>query len=86
MANRTVAQMFQATCIIYMSLVAEAGAAPTPKVVACLNVCANVQLSCAQPTLQMQADRRTIKDLNIVRACNAADLKCDRRCRASRIK
>jgi len=65
-----------------MGATVEAGAAAaTPKVVACLNACATVQLACAQPTLQMAAEQRTIKDLNIVRACNAADLKCDRRCR-----
>jgi hypothetical protein len=82
MAKRSVVRMFQGACIIYAGLVAVAGAAPTAKVVACLNACANVQLTCAQPTLQMPAEKRTIKDLNIVRACNAADLKCDRRCRA----
>jgi hypothetical protein len=82
MTKRIGARIFQGTCIVYMGLVADAGAAPTPKVIACLNACANVQLACAQPTLQMPAEQRTIKDLNIVRACNAADLKCDRRCRA----
>jgi hypothetical protein len=81
MSKRTVARMFQGACIIYVGLIAQAGAATSPKVLACLNACANVQLACAQPTLQMPAAQRTIKDLNIVRACNAADLKCDRRCR-----
>jgi hypothetical protein len=71
---------------MYLGLMAEAGAAPTPKMVACLNACAGVQVSCAQPTLQMPVEKRTIKDLNIVRACNAADLKCDRRCRLSKLK
>jgi hypothetical protein len=81
MTKRGIARMFQCGCIVYVGLVVEAGAAPTPKVVACLNACAQVQLACAQPTLQMAADQRTIKDLNVIRACNAADLKCDRRCR-----
>jgi hypothetical protein len=84
MTKRIVARIFQGaciTCIMCVGLVAEAGAAATPKVIACLNACATVQLACAQPTLNMPAEQRTIKDLNIVRACNAADLKCDRRCR-----
>jgi hypothetical protein len=81
MTKRNMARMFHCVCILYMAATVEAGAAATPKVVACLNACAAVQLTCAQPTLQMAAEQRTIKDLNIVRACNAADLKCDRRCR-----
>jgi hypothetical protein len=81
MTKRSMARMFQCVCILYMGATVEAGAAATPKVIACLNACASVQLACAQPTLQMAAEQRTIKDLNIVRACNAADLKCDRRCR-----
>jgi hypothetical protein len=81
MTKGIVTRIVQGTCMIYLALVAEAGAAATPKVVACLNACATVQLACAQPTLQMPAEQRTMKDLNIVRACNAADLKCDRRCR-----
>jgi hypothetical protein len=82
MTKQNMARMFYCVCILYMGATAEAGAAAaTPKVVACLNACATVQLACAQPTLQMPAEQRTIKDLNIVRACNAADLKCDRRCR-----
>jgi hypothetical protein len=86
MTKRSVARMFRGACIMYLGLMAQAGAAPTPKVLACLNACATVQLACAQPTLQMPVEKRTIKDLNIVRACNAADLKCDRRCRASKVK
>jgi hypothetical protein len=81
MTKRIVARILQGACIMYMGLVAEACAAVTLKTITCLNACATVQLACAQPTLQMPAERRTIKDLNIVRACNAADLKCDRRCR-----
>jgi hypothetical protein len=82
MSKRTVVRLFQGACLIYMGLVAQSEAAPTPKVLACLNACAKTQLACAQPTLQMPDAQRTIKDLNNVRACNAADLKCDRRCRA----
>lgn len=83
MSKRTVARMLQGACMIWMGLMAQAdAAAPTPKVLACLNACAKTQLACAQPTLQMPDAQRTIKDLNVVRACNAADLKCDRRCRA----
>jgi hypothetical protein len=81
MTKRSMAWMFHCVCILYLGATVEAGAAATPKVVACLNACATVQLACAQPTLQMAAEKRTIKDLNVVRACNAADLKCDRRCR-----
>jgi hypothetical protein len=81
MTKRSIARVFQCACMVYAGLVVEARAAPTPKVVACLNACEQVQLACAQPTLQMPADQRTIKDLNVIRACNAADLKCDRRCR-----
>ena len=64
MTKRIVARIFQGACIIYMGLVAEAGAAATPKVIACLNACATVQLACAQPTLNMPAEQRTIKDVN----------------------
>jgi hypothetical protein len=81
MTKRSMARMLQCACMIYMGVVVEAGAAPTPKVLACLNACEQVQLACAQPTLQMSPEQRTIKDLNVIRACNAADLKCDRRCR-----
>ncbi|HEY4405187.1 MAG TPA: hypothetical protein VGN55_11140 [Xanthobacteraceae bacterium] len=81
MSKRTVARMLQGACMMLMGLVAQADAAPSPKVLACLNACAKTQLACAQPTLQMPDAQRTIKDLNVVRACNAADLKCDRRCR-----
>ena len=81
MTRHSMVRMFQCVCMIYLGAVAQAGAAPTPKVVACLNACAQVQLACAQPTLQMSPEQRTIKDLNLVRACNAADLKCDHRCR-----
>jgi hypothetical protein len=84
MTKHSMVRMFQCVCMIYLGAVAEATAAPTPKVVACLNACAQVQLACAQPTLQMSPDQRTIKDLNVVRACNAADLKCDHRCRVKR--
>ena len=82
MTKRTMARMFQCACIIYMGAVVEAGAAPTAKVIACLNACEQVQHACAQPTLQMPPERRTIKDLNVLRACNQADGRCDRRCRA----
>jgi hypothetical protein len=85
MTRRSTARMLQCVCCIaytiFMGLVVEVGAAPTPKVLSCLNACAQTQLACAQPTLQMPAEKRTIKDLNIVRGCNAADLKCDNRCR-----
>ena len=81
MTERSMARMFQCACIIYTGLVVDANAAATPKVIACLNACEQVQLACAQPTLQMAPEKRTIKDLNIIRACNAADLKCDQRCR-----
>jgi hypothetical protein len=81
MPKRIMVRIFQCACVVYMGLAVEAGAAPTAKVVACLNACEQVQMACAQPTLQMSPEQRTIKDLNIVRACNAADLKCDRRCR-----
>jgi hypothetical protein len=81
MTKRSLARMFQCACIVYLGVVVEAGAAATPKVIACLNACEQAQLACAQPTLQMSPEQRTIKDLNIIRACNAADLKCDHRCR-----
>jgi hypothetical protein len=84
MTKRSMVRMFQCVCIIYLGAVVAAGAAPTPKVVACLNACEQVQLACAQPTLQMSPEQRTIKDLNVVRACNASDLKCDHRCRVKR--
>jgi hypothetical protein len=51
-------------------------------VIACLNGCEQVQMACMQPSLQIPAERRTIKDLNVIRACNQADGKCDRHCRA----
>jgi hypothetical protein len=70
--ERNMARIFQCACIIYTGLVVDANAAATPKVIACLNACEQGQLACAQPTLQMPPEKRTIKDLNIVRACNAA--------------
>jgi hypothetical protein len=81
MTKRSMARMFQCACVIYMGVAEEAGGAATPKLIACLNACEQVQLACAQPTLQLPPEQRTIKDLNIIRACNAADLKCDQRCR-----
>lgn len=84
MTKRSWALMARCACIIYVGMLVEAGAAPTAKVVACLNACAQVQMACAQPTLQMSPEQRTIKDLNVIRACNATDLKCDRRCRVAR--
>jgi hypothetical protein len=81
MTKRSMARMLQCACVIFVGVVGEAGAADTPKIIACLNACEQVQIACAQPTLQMPPEQRTIKDFNIVRACNAADLKCDHRCR-----
>jgi hypothetical protein len=79
----TDARVFRYACVMYMAALSGAGAAaPTAKVIACLNGCEQVQTACMQPSLQIPAERRTIKDLNVIRACNQADGKCDRRCRA----
>jgi hypothetical protein len=78
------AQTFQCACVIYMGALAQASAAapPTPKVIACLNACEQVQTACMQQPLQVPPAQRTIKDHNVIRACNEADVKCDHRCRA----
>jgi hypothetical protein len=84
MTRRNMARMLQCVCIMYLGMVVAAGAAVSPKVLACLNACEQAQLACAQPTLQMAPEQRTIKDLNTVLACNAADIKCDHRCRVKK--
>ena len=78
------ARAFQCGFLIYMMAVAEAGAAaaPAPKVIACLNACEQVQVACMQQPLQMPPEKRTIKELNIIRACNEADVTCDHHCRS----
>ena len=79
----SVARIFQFACTFYMATTTGAGAAaPTAKMIACLNACEQVQMTCMQPSLQISPERRTIKDLNVLRACNQADGRCDRRCRA----
>jgi hypothetical protein len=77
------AWIVQCALLIYMGAIAEAGAAaaPSPMLLACLNACDETLMACVQPPLQMPAAQRTIKELNIVRACTVTDGKCDRRCR-----
>jgi hypothetical protein len=81
--GRRMAQLFQCACMIYAAAMAEANAAakPTPKVMACLSACEQVQTACLQQPLQVPHDQRTIKDYNNIRACNETDVKCDHRCR-----
>jgi hypothetical protein len=79
------ARLLQCACVIFMGVVTGASAAaPTAKTIACLNTCEQVLMACMQPTLQISPDRRTIKDLNVVRDCNQADGRCDRRCRGGK--
>ncbi len=84
MTKRNGALIAGCACMIYIGMVVAAEAAPRAKVVACLNACEQVQSACAQTTLQMSPAQRTIKDLNILRACYAADLKCGHRCRVAK--
>jgi hypothetical protein len=79
-------RMFLCICVLYAGAVAEAGAAvaPSPKVIACLNACEQVQTACMRAPLQMPPEQRTIKELNIIRACNQADVRCDHQCRIKR--
>jgi hypothetical protein len=73
-------------CVLYAGAVAAAAAAPTPspKVIACLNACEQVQTACLREPLQMPREQRTIKELNIIRACNETDVRCDHKCRTKR--
>jgi hypothetical protein len=73
-------------CVLYAGTVAAAAAAsaPSPKVIACLNACEQVQTACMREPLQMPPAQRTIKELNIIRACNETDVRCDHKCRSKR--
>jgi hypothetical protein len=73
-------------CVLYAGAVAAAAAAsaPSPKVIACLNACEQVQIACMRGPLQMPPEQRTIKELNIIRACNETDVRCDHKCRSKR--
>jgi len=84
MAKRsTMVRRLQCACVIYLGVLVEvsAAAAPTPKVIACLNACEQVQIECMRQPLQMPPEQRTIKELNAIRACNQTDVRCDHRCR-----
>jgi hypothetical protein len=84
MTNRSGFTMwvFHCACLIYLGAAGEAAAAAaSPKLIACLNACEQVQTACLQPPLQIPREQRTIKELNVMRACNVTDVKCDRRCR-----
>jgi hypothetical protein len=77
------ARIVQSACLIYLGVIAEASAAatPSPKLLACLNSCDEALMACVQPQLQKPVVQRTIKEFNIVRACNVTEGRCDRRCR-----
>jgi hypothetical protein len=75
------AWIFLCACLIYLGAAAEAGAAATPKLLACLNSCEETLMACVQSQLQKPVAQRTIKEFNTVRACNVAEGRCDRRCR-----
>jgi len=61
--------------------VSEAGPGASPKVIACMTACEQTEMACLQGPAQIAPEQRTVKDINIFRACNRAEEVCDRRCR-----
>jgi hypothetical protein len=59
----------------------EAGSGASAKLIACMTVCEQTQMTCLQPIAQVPAGQRTIKDINAFNACNRTEEVCDRRCR-----
>jgi hypothetical protein len=59
----------------------EVGPGASPKVIACMNACEQTQMGCLQNVLQIPIERRTIKDINQVHACNRTEERCDHQCR-----
>jgi hypothetical protein len=77
----SVAGTFLGAGIIYAGAVA-AGAAASPAQTACFNTCEQAQTACSQRALQAPPAQRTVKDINIIKACSRTEEKCDHRCRA----
>jgi hypothetical protein len=82
--------ILKTACVIYIGTVAaaaaqsaatEAGPGAPPKMIACMTACEQTQMTCLQGPAQTPPERRTIKDINTVRACNRAEERCDRQCR-----
>jgi hypothetical protein len=59
----------------------EAGPGSPPKVIACMTACEQAQMACLQGPNAVPPERRTIKEINVVRACNLTEERCDHRCR-----
>jgi hypothetical protein len=62
----------------------EAGPKASPKAIACMTACEQTQMACLQAPNAMPPERRTIKEINAVRACNLTEERCDHRCRRSK--
>jgi hypothetical protein len=82
MTRISMARMVLCAGIIYAGAVAEAGAAASPPQTACFNACEQAQTACSQRALQAPPAQRTVKDINIIKACSRTEEKCDHRCRA----
>ncbi len=61
--------------------VKEAGPKATAKTIACMDTCEQTQMTCLQSVLQIPLERRTIKEINQVHACNRTEETCDHKCR-----
>lgn len=59
----------------------EAGPRASAKLIACMTVCEETQMTCLQPISQVPPGHRTIKDINAFNACNRTEEVCDHRCR-----
>jgi hypothetical protein len=86
-------RVLQGACIMYVAVVAPAGAATTaeeagpkatPKIIACMAACEQAQMACLQGPSGVPPERRTIKDINAFRSCNQTEERCDHRCRHSK--
>ena len=77
-------------CLIYLgagvtawgaTTAQEAGPKASPKAIACMTACEQTQMACLQGPNAVPPERRTIKEINTVRACNLTEERCDHRCR-----